>query len=102
MVLVAGWVVLVAVLGEDAGVDEALSRVVSRLEETPRLAWSWSKRSAAGSLYEQYGDTCAGRQPPGTGLYCADVFGATAGQTTTTTAGSSVMPHTNQQTDRAW
>ena len=30
--------------------------------------------SPAGSLYEQYGDSCAGRQPLGTGTYCADAF----------------------------
>jgi len=31
-------------------------------------------RSAVDSAYEQYGDTCAGRQPEGTGTYCTEVF----------------------------
>jgi hypothetical protein len=30
--------------------------------------------SEAGSLYELYADTCAGRQPEGTDRYCADAF----------------------------
>jgi hypothetical protein len=38
-------------------------------------------QSATGSLFEQYGDTCAGRQPLGAGVYCADVFGG-VGQST--------------------
>jgi hypothetical protein len=28
----------------------------------------------AGSLYERYGDTCAGRQPPGTNVFCTVSF----------------------------
>jgi hypothetical protein len=31
--------------------------------------------SPLGSAYETYGDTCAGRQPSGSGQYCVDVFG---------------------------
>jgi hypothetical protein len=31
-------------------------------------------RSDAGSDYETYGDTCAGRQPTGTLAYCTDTF----------------------------
>jgi len=31
-------------------------------------------QSDAGSDYETYGDTCAGRQPPGTFIYCTDTF----------------------------
>jgi hypothetical protein len=54
-------------------------------------------QGAAGSLYEQYGDTCAGRQPLGSGRYCADVFGGAA-QTTLpaapTTAPVAVPPST--------
>ena len=30
--------------------------------------------SRAGSSYEDYGDTCAGRQPPGTNVYCTVSF----------------------------
>ena len=30
--------------------------------------------SDAGSAYESYGDTCAGRQESGTGVYCVDAF----------------------------
>lgn len=30
--------------------------------------------SATGSRYEAYADTCAGRQPPGTDVYCVDSF----------------------------
>ena len=32
--------------------------------------------SDAGSDYETYGDTCAGRQPSGTFAMCADAFSA--------------------------
>ncbi len=31
-------------------------------------------QSPGASLYEQYGDSCAGRQPPGSGVYCVDAF----------------------------
>ena len=31
--------------------------------------------SPFGSAYEAYGDTCAGRQPAGSGQYCVDAFG---------------------------
>ena len=31
--------------------------------------------SDAGSDYERYGDTCAGRQPEGTFVYCTVSFG---------------------------
>lgn len=54
-------------------------------------------QSEAGSLYEQYGDTCAGRQPLETGIYCADAFGKTARQTTTTTPDSGAIPPATQQ-----
>jgi hypothetical protein len=27
-----------------------------------------------GSAYETYGDTCAGRQPAGTGAFCTETF----------------------------
>jgi hypothetical protein len=30
--------------------------------------------AASNSLYEAYGDTCAGRQPPGTDIYCTSSF----------------------------
>jgi len=41
--------------------------------------------SPVGSQYELYGDTCAGRQPAGTGLYCSDAF-LDAGAAATTVA----------------
>ena len=36
-----------------------------------------------GSDYQTYGDTCAGRQPAGTGQLCTDVFASAASPSTT-------------------
>ena len=41
--------------------------------------------SPAGSAYKTFADTCAGRQPAGTGRYCADVFIDTVVQPTSPT-----------------
>ena len=45
--------------------------------------------SESGSAYQEYGDTCAGRQPTGTGRYCVSSF---PGGTSDTIPGDSV-PH---------
>jgi len=39
-------------------------------------------QSAFGSDYQTYGDTCAGRQPAGTGQLCSAVFASAASATT--------------------
>jgi hypothetical protein len=41
--------------------------------------------SPAGSAYETFGDTCAGRQPAATGRYCTDVFTDTVVEQTSPT-----------------
>ena len=40
-------------------------------------------QSDFGSGYQTYGDTCAGRQPAGTGQLCTDMFASAASATTT-------------------
>ena len=42
-------------------------------------------QSPAGSAYETFGDTCAGRQPAATGQFCSDVFTDTVVQQTSPT-----------------
>ena len=51
--------------------------------------------SAAGSPYQHYGDTCAGRQPLNTGAFCTDAFDSASGQPTVTI--SAATPPASQQ-----
>jgi hypothetical protein len=46
-------------------------------------------QAPAGSAYETYGDTCAGRQPAATGRFCTAVFTDTVVQQTATTTAPS-------------
>ncbi len=48
--------------------------------------------SASGSAYEEYGDTCAGRQPTGTGRYCVSSF--PGGSVDTTPVSTAEVPAT--------
>jgi len=58
-------------LGDDAVLDElAQSCYDGDMPACDRLY----DRSDAGSDYETYGDTCAGRQPSGTFVYCSETF----------------------------
>ena len=66
-------------LGDDPTLDAlAQSCYDGELEACDNL---W-RDSDEGSDYRNFGDTCAGRQPPNTGVWCVDAF---AGATTTTT-----------------
>ena len=41
------------------------------------------RQSELGAPYKDFGDTCAGRQPPNTSVWCVDAFGAATGPSTT-------------------
>ncbi len=41
------------------------------------------RQSELGTPYKDFGDTCAGRQPPNTSVWCVDAFGAATGPSTT-------------------
>ncbi len=45
------------------------------------------RQSELGSPYKDFGDTCAGRQPPNTSVWCVDAFGAGAATSTTAVVG---------------
>ena len=58
-------------LGDDPTLDAlAQSCYDGDLEACDNL---W-RDSDDGSAYRNFGDTCAGRQPPNTGIWCADAF----------------------------
>ena len=58
-------------LGADSSLDELAE---SCYDGDMRACDSLYDRSDAGSDYETYGDTCAGRQPSGTLIYCTESF----------------------------
>ena len=59
-------------LGDDPLLDDARDRpaTIGDMQSCDDLF----DESDAGSDYETYGDTCAGRQPPGTLAYCTETF----------------------------
>jgi hypothetical protein len=60
-------------LGTDADLDELAQECYdAEMQSCDDLY----ERAPAGSEYEAYGDTCAGRQPEHTRRYCSDVFGS--------------------------
>lgn len=50
------------------------------------------EQSEEGSDYRQFGDTCAGRQPPNTGIWCEDAFGSGGPEPTTPLTEPTVPP----------
>ncbi len=59
-------------LGTDAALDELAQECFGADMQSCDDLY---ERAPAGSDYEAYGDTCAGRQPEHTRRYCSDVFG---------------------------
>ncbi len=67
-------------LGNDAALDTlAAACYAGDMSECDNLFL----QAVFGSDYQTYGDTCAGRQPAGTGQLCTDVFASAASPTTT-------------------
>jgi hypothetical protein len=58
-------------LGTDAAMDVLATTCFNGTMQACDDLYS---RSPAGSAYETFGDTCAGRQPAATGRHCTDVF----------------------------
>jgi hypothetical protein len=58
-------------LGSDAELDELAEECFDGEMQSCDDLYTRSPRD---SDYEEYGDTCAGRQPPNTRRYCSDVF----------------------------
>ena len=93
-------------LGTDAAMD---LYAIACFNGTMQACDNLYDQSALGSAYETFGDTCAGRQPAGTGRYCTDVFTDTVAQhssptitpsttsvvTSTTTAAPAPVPPTD-------
>lgn len=60
---------------DDLGSDPALDRLARHCFEGAMQACDdLFADAASNSLYEAYGDTCAGRQDPGTDTYCTTAF----------------------------
>jgi hypothetical protein len=66
-------------LGDDPTLDALAQSCYDGVLEACDNLW---RDSAEGSAYRNFGDTCAGRQPPNTGTWCVDAF--LGGATTTT------------------
>jgi hypothetical protein len=92
-------------LGTDPALDQlALECFGGSMDACDRLYG----QAADGSPYKIYGDTCAGRQPEGTGQLCVDVFAPTTPvatpttmAATSTTAAPTTAPPATQVTDLA-
>jgi hypothetical protein len=60
---------------DDLGSDPALDRLARRCFDGEMQACDdLFADAASNSLYETYGDSCAGRQEPGTDIYCTTAF----------------------------
>jgi hypothetical protein len=75
------------------GTDPALDALAQSCYDGEMAACDdlW-RESEAASAYRNFGDTCAGRQPPNTGIWCEDAFVAGPPTTATTVPGHTTVP----------
>jgi hypothetical protein len=78
-------------LGDDPNLDALAQRCYDGNMEACDDLW---EQSIPDSAYRNYGDTCAGRQPPNTGVFCVVAF-PPGGATPTTTLPGETVPATS-------